>query len=165
MRFLPIFILALAMALFVSCVSATQESDYLWTSPNGTTWWNISDGIYANATTPQDFVADVNFYTQIHVNYHYNITDWSVETPNLTWQTRTGSCIDIAILDTAMLTRHGIDAHIVYGLANGKYRHTTVQVKIGANQFFIDHRTIQQYQKTGDGLAPGEYMLKDVMLK
>jgi len=147
-----------------SVVPTIPESDYLWTGMNGTTWQAVSDGIYANATSPQDYVNDVNFYTQIHVRYHYDVKDWSVETPNRTWQTGQGSCIDIAVLDAAMLTRHGIDAHIVYGLAYGQYHHTTVQVTIGANQFMIDHRTVTQYQKLGDGLAPREYMLPDVTL-
>ena len=139
-----------------------DPTEYIWTPMTGQSWEQISDILYTNSTDDTEFVSIVNFYTQSHIRYSYNITDWSVETPNRTWQTGQGSCIDIALLDTAMLTRHGIDAHIVYGLANGNKPHTTVQIKIGSSSFMIDHRTVTQYQKLGDGLEPGQYMLPDI---
>jgi hypothetical protein len=139
-----------------------DPAEYIWTPMTSQSWEQISDILHTNSTDDTKFVSNVNFYTQSHIRYSYNITDWSVETPNRTWQTGQGSCIDIALLDTAMLTRHGIDAHIVYGLANGNKPHTTVQIKIGSSSFMIDHRTVTQYQKLGDGLAPGQYMLPDI---
>lgn len=132
------------MATIICPVSAISVND-------------TADMLHTNILTDWAYVNAVNNYVKDNIRYYTN-HGWLVKTPEITLQDKTGDCSEIAVLKTAMLQRHGIDAHVVHGKIPGGL-HDTVEIHIGGYRNIIDRWYYPTFEKMGDGLHPSEHYL------
>ena len=118
-----------------------------------------ADMLYANNSGEWGYLFAVDRYVNENIEYRRTGT-WAVKTAELTLETRSGDCSEMAVLKTAMLVRHGIDAKVIHGDIPGAGLHDTVEVRMGGfKPTWIDRRGYPGFHKRGDGLAPGEYIV------
>lgn len=121
------------------------------------TYMTVSDTIWANSSSQWEFINRVNFYVNSRITYKYNRSEWGIKSPNLTWSTGTGACGELALLKLAMLTQHGVNAHVVWGFIPTGEGHYTVELSDYGT--IIDYKTIPIYIKRGDGIEYQNYII------
>ena len=164
------FFLILGILLVIWLVVG-QVSAYQYTDDNGTiivkpdtaryayvvgdTPQIVADRLYSLSGTADEFVRTVHLYIVRNVKY---VSDgsWMVKSPERTLIDLAGDCSEMALLEVSLLTRHGIDARIIYGMVPSAGLHDAVEVHLNHYVFRTDATEQPVFVKLGDGLHPDE---------
>lgn len=161
-----IAMVSLLLLLFIGVASAYQYTDsdgrihivsdsVAVRHADGDTVANVSDGLHSISDTDKEFVRLVHLYISKNIEY---VSDggWQVKSPDKTIQDLSGDCSEMALLEVAMLTRHGVDAVIIYGVVPGVGLHDAVEVHLDHYYYRTDAIEQPAFSKIGDGLHPDE---------
>lgn len=116
----------------------------------------VADRLRQDSASDSEFVRLVHQYVQRNVKYSSTPSNWQVKSPERTMRDLTGDCSEMALLQAAMLTMHGIDARVIYGSIIGVGLHDSVEVHMNHHITRIDAAEIPVFVKLGDGLHPDE---------